>query len=429
MKIKDRYIRISKLTQLVVIFIFLGFLSTLAHRHFKHVEVEKYVMGSDMEGYYQYLPYFFLRDWDDFNRLPWAKPYEEGKTLSVYTCGVAILESPFFLAAHGTSLFFQMEDNDGYSNVYFTFIFLAALFYATIGLIFIYKTLLRFFNQKTALWTSALLFFGTNLYYYTIFSPGMSHVYSFSMLAMYIYFVPLFYKSPTFRNTFLLIVPLAIATLIRPTNIIAGIYFLLYEITSFNLLKKRLQFLLRKWYLLLSMLFAGVVVFIPQMLYWHKVTGKLFFYSYQSEGFPYLLNPQIGTVLFSARNGWYIYTPLMFFATFSLLYMVYKRKKQSIAILVPMILIIYINASWWAPTFSAAAGYRALIEFLPFMAIPLAFLFQNIYNSRNQLLKNSVTILLIFLVFYNIQFAFKYDSWLWWDTEWQWKYLLRIFKF
>lgn len=429
MNITDRKIRISRLAQLAVIFLLLGFISTIAHRHFKNVEVEKYVLGSDMEGYYQYLPYFFLHDWDDFNQLPWAKPYEEGKTLSVYTCGVAILEAPFFLAAHATSLFFQMEDTDGYSSIYYTFIFFAALFYAMIGLIFIYKTLLRYFNQKTALYTTALIFFATNLYYYTIFSPGMSHVYSFSMLSMYIYFVPAFYKSSSVKNTVLLVIPLAIATLIRPTNIIAAIYFLLYGVTSFNLLKERFLFLIKKWYLLLLMLFVGIIVFLPQMLYWHKVTGQLFFYSYQSEGFPYLLNPQIGTVLFGARNGWYIYTPVMFFATLSLLYMVFQKKKQSVGILIAMILIIYIDASWWAPTFSAAAGYRALIEFLPFMAIPLAFLFQKIYSTDNRLVKSSVTFLLIFFVFYNIQFSFKFDSWLWWDTEWQWKYLLRVFKF
>ena len=428
-KLTGRNIKISRLFQLSILFLMLGIVSTLAHRHFKHAEVKHYILGSDMEGYYQYLPFFFLHEWDDFDHLPWAKPYEDGKSLSVYTCGVAILESPFFIAAHLTSVFLQLEDQDGYSNVYYTFIFFSALFYALTGLLFIYKTLLRYFSEKTALWASALTFFATNLYYYTIFSPGMSHVYSFALLAMYIYFVPVFYEKPTFKNTTFLILPLALATLIRPTNLIAAIYFILYGITIIPLLKQRMLFLIRKWYLLLLMLVAGILVFVPQMAYWHKVTGHMFFYSYQNEGFPFILKPHISTVLFGARNGWYIYTPMMFFASLSLFYLVYKRMYSSLGILLPMVFIVYIDGSWWAPTFSAAAGYRALIDFLPFMAIPLAYLLQQIYNSENKFLKNMITVLIVFLVFYNIQFAFKYDSWLWWDTGWQWKYLLRIFQF
>ena len=426
---EEKNIRNAKLRKYVLVFLLLGMISTMAHRHFKHAEVKHYVVGSDMEGYYQYLPFFFLRDWDDFNRLPWAKPFEEGKTLSVYTYGVAILEAPFFLLAHATSHFFQLDDTDGYSNVYFTFVFFAALFYATIGLIFLYKILLRHFSEKTALLSTALLFFATNLFYYTIFSPGMSHVYSFALMAAYLYFVPGFYEKTNLKNTLLLIFPLALATLIRPTNLIASLYFVFYGVRGFSAFKERIIFLLKKWHLLLVMLFVGILVYVPQMAYWFKVTGKLFYYSYQNEGFPNIFAPHISTVLFGAQNGWYIYTPLMIFATLALFYLVYKRKHNAFGILLVMVLIVYINGSWWAPTFSAALGYRALIDFLPFMAIPLAFFMETIYARNNSFMKQALTVLLLFFVFYNIQIAFKYEVWLWWDTEWQWKNLLRIFQF
>ncbi|MFN2396615.1 MAG: hypothetical protein ABR597_13115 [Bacteroidales bacterium] len=429
MKIINRTLKVSRLTQIALIFALAGLLSSAAHRNIKTVNVMYFVMGSDMQGYYQYLPTFFLHDWDEFERLHYAKPYEEGKTLNVYTCGVAIMQAPFFLAAHATALFFQVDPQNGYSNIHFSFVFIAALVYATLGFVFVYKTLKRIFPEKESLITAALLFFATNLYYYTIFSPGMSHVYSFALIAMYIYYVPGFYKNPGLTSTLKLILPLALATLIRPTNLIAGLYFVFYGVSGWKDSKERIKFLAARWKYILMMLLVGIIVFVPQMAYWYKVTGNLFVYSYQSEGFPHILSPRITTVLFGARNGWYIYTPLMFVASLSLIYLTVRKKLNGIVILMIMVIIVYLNASWWAPTFSAAVGYRALIEFLPFMAIPLAFFICRVYNSRYKLLKISTTIVLIFFVVYNILFSYKYSTWLWWDSPWDWNNILRIFPF
>lgn len=429
MKIINRTIVVSRLTQIALIFVLAGIISSIAHRNIKTVNVRHFVMGSDMEGYYQYLPYFFLHDWDNFERLPYAKPYEEGKTLNIYTCGVAIMQAPFFLAAQVTALFFQVDTQNGYSNIHFSFVFIAALFYATLGFVFVYKTLKKIFPEMESLVTAALLFFATNLYYYTIFSPGMSHVYSFALISMFIYYVPDFYKNPGFASTLRMILPLAMATLIRPTNLIAGLYFVFYGISGWKDSKERIKLLATQWKYILMMLMVGVFVFVPQMAYWYKVTGTLFVYSYQSEGFPHILSPHITTVLFGARNGWYIYTPLMFMASLSLIYLALKRQLNGVVILLIMAIIVYLNGSWWVPTFSAAVGYRALIEFLPFMAIPLAFFIHKVYYSHHKLLKGSATILLIFFVVFNILFSYKYSTWLWWDSPWDWNNMLHIFTF
>ncbi len=428
MKIRNRTLKVSRITQIALIFALAGLLSSVAHRNIKTVNVRHFVMGSDMQGYYQYLPTFFLHDWNDFERLPYAKPYEDGKTLNVYTCGVAIMQAPFFLAAHVTALFFQIDTQKGYSNIHFSFVFIAALFYGTLGFVFVYKILKRLFPERESLVTAALLFFGTNLYYYTIFSPGMSHVYSFALIAMYVYYVPIFYKNPGFTSTLKLILPLALATLIRPTNLIAGLYFIFYGVGGWKDCKERFKFLAARWKYILMMLLVGIIVFVPQMAYWYKVTGNIFVYSYQSEGFPYIMSPRIITVLFGARNGWYLYTPLMFVASLSLIYLAVKRQLDGVVILFIMAIIIYINGSWWAPTFSAAVGYRALIEFLPFMAIHLAFFIRWVYNSGYKLLKTSTTILLLFFVVYNILFSFKYNTWQWWDSPWDWNNILHIFR-
>jgi hypothetical protein len=97
------------------------------------------------------------------------------------------------------------------------------------------------------------------------------------------------------------------------------------------------------------------------------------------------------------------------------------------AILLTMMAILYLDASWEAPTFSASAGYRAIIEFLPFMAIPLSYLIIRLSQSGNKRIVFISALILIILVLYNIQFAFKYDSTVWWDRAWSYKTMLRLF--
>lgn len=423
-----KHISLSRLAKLVLLFVAIGILSNVIYKHFSNYKVQHLVIGSDMEGYYQYLPYVLLKDTEDIKRMGWAKPFEEGKTLNVFTSGVAIMQFPFFIVAHGITKFLNMEAN-GYGPVYFISVLFATLFYVLLGLIFLYKLLLKQFSHKISLLGVALLFYATNLFYYTIMSPGMSHAYSFSLIAVFIYFVSEFYGKPTVKNTLIISFTLALATLIRPTNFVIVVYFILYDILKGSDIKNRFLFYFKRWYLLVLMVFVGVLTFLPQMLYWHYVTGKFIYYSYQSETFTNFLSPKIITVLFGQRNGWFLYTPLMLIAVLGLFILVWKKKLNGLPILIILLIIIYLNGSWWLPTFSAAAGYRAMIEYLPFMVIPLTWVLYKVWNHKNRVLRISFWSILILFVIYNLLFSYKYASGYWWDTEWTWSHFLKLVKF
>jgi hypothetical protein len=421
MSLRD-HIKLSRVAWLFMLFFCVVICSHGLYRHYNGATARQLVMGSDMEGYYQYLPYTFFKE-KDITRMRWARPYGEDRTLNVFTCGVAILELPFFLVAHGVSELLELEDR-GYNSAYFSSVLFAAIFYAFIGLYYLYKALRRFFSEKASFLAVAMAFLATNLFYYTVMQPGVSHAYSFFLLSVYIWFVPGFYEKPEIKSSLRVILPLALAVLIRPTNIVAGLYFLLYGLSSFREAGQRMAMLAGKWYLLLFMAFVAFLVFIPQMLYWHTVTGHWVVYSYTDSRFTNALTPQFRTVLIGARNGWYLYTPLMLLATGGLLYLAFLRKLSAPAILLIMVLIIYINASWCMPTFSSAAGYRALIEWIPFMAIPLAFVIEKLQERRGW--KGTLYSLLVLFVVYNLLFSYGYENNTWWNTEWQWSYFLRL---
>ena len=92
-----------------------------------------------------------------------------------------------------------------------------------------------------------------------------------------------------------------------------------------------------------------------------------------------------------------------------------------------MILIIYINASWFNPSFSSSAGYRALVEWIPFMCIPLAFVIEKLLLSLRW--KRTLYSILVLFVVYNLLFSYKFNHHIWWNLEWEWSNFLRLVRF
>ncbi|MFY9153209.1 MAG: hypothetical protein WAO52_14430 [Prolixibacteraceae bacterium] len=426
---KMNHSEIQKIIRYGFVFLVIGLIVNYVYRLVFHsIPIEKIIVGSDMEGYYQYLFHFFIKDWEFFDRMPWAMGYEDGKTVSAFTCGLAILWTPFFLIAHFISLFLGLPA-DGKSSLYYGFIQVAGIIYIYIGLVFSYKFLREFYEHKVSLIATSLFFFATNIFYYSVLlGAGMSHIYSFTMIAIYLYFTHQFSKDSSLKNLILLGVPFAMAVLIRPTNIISGLYLFLYGVSDWTTFRERIAFWIKNYWAIISLFIVGVIVFIPQMAYWHFVTGKFLFYSYQSQGFPFWNAPKFGIVLFGKYNGWLTYTPLVGFGLAGLFILLRRKKMNSLAVLVTLLLYTYINASWWAPTFSAAVGQRAMIDFLPFLAIPLAFILIRI-QAMNQALKISLGLLIIVFILYNIQFGFRYEAGMWWDSPMTWTKFWTALKF
>jgi len=422
-QINNKYVKIYFLAAFLACFVLFAI-----YQKVEHPRSENYVLGSDPHGYYQYLPAFFLQEREAFEQLPWSKPVGEGRSISVYTCGVAMLQSPFFLVSHGIARFIG-HDSNGYGPVYYFGVLFSAFFYVWLGIVFLFSVLRRYFGEKSSIASVMLLFFATNLLYYTLVAPGMSHAYSFFLVSLYIWAVHRFYQFPDIRSSLLLSFSIALAVLIRPTNVVALFYFFLFDITKWKEISVRFRFLVSRWPLILVMLFVGFLVALPQMAYWHYVTGDWIYYSYLDEGFPNWRTPQISTVLFGARGGWFLYTPIMLIVSLMLIFFWRKCSCSALAIIIVMVSIIWINGSWWAPTFSASAGYRALIEYLPFMAFPLGFMLERIMAAKWRSLNIFSFAVAVLLVFLNIQLMFKYDSTLWWDAPWDWNNLLRFFQF
>ncbi|MFM6983953.1 MAG: hypothetical protein ACKOXF_07460 [Chitinophagaceae bacterium] len=368
----------------------------------------KSTMWADASGYYVYLPATFIYQWD-VKKLPSGIDTLTGRGFSTdtsknaiftkYTSGISYLQLPFFAAAH---LYASItgEEANGFSQVYVNSLLFSGVFYLLLALFCLYYFLLDYFGKLPSLFTCLALLAATNLYYYGIEHPGLSHVYSFFLICGSLLLI-----QKNSRNMLIIVVPAAVLlVLIRPTNIVAVVtlLFIHFDLNAYSIR----QFIkIRQLYI---GLLAGLLFLIPQLFYWHSLTGQWLMYSYQNEGFIYWNRPFIAEVLLAACNGFLTYAPVFLLAFAGLIWKPLTRI-NSIIILISFALITYLNASWWCWPFGCAYGGRAFIEYYPFLAIGLAA-FINQFVDKGKKSTYTIAIILLALSFLNLKLLYNYDD-------------------
>lgn len=341
------------------------------------------VIDWDITQYYSYLPATFMYGdytFSDPDSL-WREAHFKytiinGDTLPVkMTAGLAYLYSPFFLGAHAYALNTSYKAN-AFSLPYKFSLLLSTLVYAIIGAWFFTLFIARFFSNKIAVFTTLVTFTGTNLTYYTFVEP-MSHVYSFALISIFLYSCMKYFSRPSTLRALVIGFSLAVLVLIRPVNIIITLFPAILILSGYVKLESHKTVF---WHLALIAI-LGIIIAIPQLFYWHTVTGNWFYYSYGKEGF-YFADPEIIKGLFSYRKGLFVYSPVLLLATLGVVPLFRKNKKLLLAASLCLIVAIWVIFSWWCWWYGGGFGARALIDYLPILALPLAAFFSWVYQKR-----------------------------------------------
>jgi hypothetical protein len=398
------------------------------------------VIQNDVISYYAYLPatvifkdlsFEFTKNLPaDFEGQIWLQTAPNGKPILRMTMGMAILWTPFFLPAHALAHLLGVSTL-GYSWPYSLSIFVATLFYLFVGLLFLRKILLRYFSEVATAVALILVVLGTNLLFYVVSEPGMTHVYNFGLISTFIYFSlkwleslspsPLDELVPRIRRarerrlkyTITLGLLAGIIVLIRPVNILVLLFPALIGITSFSGLTERIQ---KNWKLILIAGITAFLVLVPQFLYWKAQTGHFLFNSYMDQGKFYFFKPHIIDGLFSYRKGWLIYTPVMIFGFLGFIWLKKYASNLVLPLLVFAVINIYVVYSWWCWWYGGCYGSRPMIDMYGIMAIPLAAFLERMWTSKT-LVKSIAAVLLVGLIWLNqFQMSQYRTSLLHWDS-------------
>jgi Dolichyl-phosphate-mannose-protein mannosyltransferase len=366
----------------------------------------------DVSGYYMYLPATFIykdlkqcsfkdsilskyQPTPDFQQ---AFRHTSGNYVMKYPAGQAIVMLPFFVAAHAYASV-SAYPADGFSMPYQFAISMGMLLIAFIGLWVLRKILLLYFSDSAAAITLLIVAFASNYLNYAAIDNGMVHNSLFAIYCLLILSSIRFHAQPSIKRAVVIGMLIGLATLIRPTEIIAVILPLLWGVTSVKELQQRFVFFLQNFRLLFVATISTALVLSIQLIYWKYSSGEWVVYSYQDQGFSWL-HPHLYGGMFSSNNGWLTYTPVMilFFFGLPLIYKSYRN------IFWPILffsgLFIYICFAWDIWWYGGSMGMRAMIQSYPVLLLAVAACVERFLKAKNSY-KFIAVAFLLFCSYYN----------------------------
>jgi hypothetical protein len=260
---------------------------------------------------------------------------------------------------------------DGYSFFFQVFAGIGSLSYLMLGLWFL-KKILECINIRAVVIRTVLIsiLFGTNLLYYSLWQPVMSHVFSFFAINGFLWYTVRAMKAWNMKTVAMMGFFLGIVFLIRPTNMVVVLLipFIAGDAGHVSQVMREIRKNPRALILLtgIFLVFAAL-----QMAAWYWQTGRLLVWSYGGEGFNFG-HPEVVKVLFSYRKGLFIYTPLSLVAIFGLIPLLFRKWLQLTSMLAFLLLATYIISSWWGWDYGDGFGLRAYIDYYGIFAILLA---------------------------------------------------------
>jgi hypothetical protein len=340
---------------------------------------------SDGVGYYIYLPAVFL-DHDlslvrtvdrsfggDLQKAGDLRRVEHGY-LGPHQIGEAILLAPFFAVGHAIAIASGAR-RDGFSWPYQGSAAAAGLLYGVVGLALLGSFLRRWFDRWVVGATLLALTFGTNLFHYLTYDAVYSHSFSFAAVAFILWSTIRLTERSTATRALLLGLGVGLVATIRPTNLVIVLFPLLVGVRTSADARARARALITHPWLLTAGAFGFLAPVMPQLLYWHHLTGHFIVNAYASDPKLELTHPHLLAVAFSIRKGLFFWTPLVALALAGLPFL--RSRAPAVLLATPAVLAVnfWVVASWSQWWYGGSFGQRALVDSLPLVALGLAGLF------------------------------------------------------
>ncbi len=353
--------------------------------HFRNEVRLQNLVFSDGEGYYAYLPALFLNHDPSFEKSKQAKQTfyadkinfyyafktKEGKVVNKYFPGLALMQTPSFLATTAVLKILGKETN-GYSNGYMISLILTAFLFLILGIHFLMKSLvLDVSTSVKQQWLAFFaIFFGTNLFFSTLNYPSFSHIYSFFLFGVLLFQFQKYLLSKEQKSLYYIGITLAFIFLVRPTNLIF-VAFLLFFFDSWE------SFIAFLKELFLAKKFPFFKILVPFSVFislWFLLTkwqtGSFVYWSYQGEGFNFS-SPKLLETWFSYRIGIFVHHPILWLALVGLIYLFRENKFKFFVWLLYFFAVSYLISSWWCWDYESTFGHRGFSEHFIIFIFPL----------------------------------------------------------
>jgi hypothetical protein len=329
-----------------------------------------------------------------------------GRHINFAPMGTAVLSAPFYLVAHLGVLAARALGStvaaDGLSAPYVAAACYASVLYGFLGLLLAHDALRRFgaFLEPAASWSVAALWLATPVLYYMTLAPGFSHAASLFAVSLMLWL----WLRARVGDTLLgwLAVGLAggLAGLVREQDA------LFLAAPALDLLVRagkpgaRGASLARG----LALGAAAALVFVPQLLAYRALNGRFGPSTLVSRKMTWS-SPHFLEVLFDARHGLFVWTPLLLLAALGLLLLLRRRDVVPALLLVTLLLQVWINGSLESWTQAGAFGSRRFVSATPVLAWGLAAL---LVAWLPRLRRGATAAVLVLFVWWNLSLMVQF---------------------
>ncbi|MDB5234650.1 MAG: hypothetical protein JWR44_1643 [Hymenobacter sp.] len=343
------------------------------------------ILTWDAMGYYLYLPAHFI--YHDLGQMHFAADimreyapsssfYQaaqvpgapEGQLVMKYTCGLAVLWTPFFWLGHWAASWLDYPQ-DGFSAPYQIAIAFGGIVYGLLGLGLLRRVLLRYYSDVVTTLVLVTLVLGSNYFQYAVFDAAMAHSALFTMYALLLWLTVRWHERPTRAGAFAIGLTLGLMVLIRPSEAVAAVIPALWGVTSVATARQKLALLATRWPDVLLLALGGLLGVLPQALYWKWATGHFLFYSYGDQHFSFL-HPHTWDVLFSFRKGWLTYSPLLLLPLAGLVVLWRRNRPVAVPALAFFLLNLWVVSAWDIWWYGGSLGQRAMVQSYAVLALP-----------------------------------------------------------
>lgn len=255
---------------------------------------------------------------------------------------------------------------------------LLSVFITLIGLLFLYRILVRFSNdKKVSLFFVFIFAFATPIWFYSKTFLADIYITNFLIIGLYYFLRDKFFFSGLI---------LGIGVLFKYNFLILIIPFLIYALSKNKF---------HSFKLVMGLLPSGILQMLYNYYFFRNLTntGRLFPYHNFLEGL-------IG-IITSYKNGILFFAPFLLFSIFGIRRFYNKWKKESLLIY-SIILLQYLFTSiifWWG---GESYSNRYMLPIIPLLSLPMLFWYK---ENKSKKLRNLFYIITIISIIINLQAA------------------------
>jgi hypothetical protein len=380
------------------------------------------ILTWDIFGYYLYLPMTFIyhdlgiKDYSVIQTIIdkyhstgtfyQALQMPDGVWVMRYGIGMSVLYSPFFFIAH---LFAKVTGfpADGFSTPYQYGIWAGCMIYTFLGVFMLRRSLMKFFDEKIAAVTLTIIVLGTNYTLHTSMhgQGAMTHNILFTLYTFILWFTIRWHETNKMKHAVLLAISCGLAALVRPTEVIGLLIPILWGVYNKQTFNEKLELIKKNKIKLLVFSLIMLAIGSIQFTYWRIYSGRFIFDSYYNPGEGIDFPPHTLHTLFSFRNGWLIYTPVIIFALVGFYFLYKKNKTIFTSAFIYFIISLWVVSSWTVWWYGQCFSQRGLIASYVMLSIPLGY-FLDMLRTKANFIKFSVLGLIGFFILLNV-----FQSW------------------